>query len=112
MAGNVPKRVLKQPEVDKCLLGGTRLWKFEEVHHQFSILTSYNSYWYPFFFKFYGRVLSIVAKVLQLLRTCILETILEFGMASIGGGGRGDLPPAALRGLNLNTLHTHTHTHT
>ena len=37
MAGNIPKRVLKQPEVDKCLLGGTRLWKFEEVH-QFSIL--------------------------------------------------------------------------
>ena len=32
MAGNVPKRILKQPEVDKCLLGGTRLWKFEEVH--------------------------------------------------------------------------------
>lgn len=32
MAGNVPKRVLKHPEVDKCLLGGTRLWKFEEVY--------------------------------------------------------------------------------
>ena len=31
MAGNVPKRVLRQPEVDKCLIAGTRLWKFEEV---------------------------------------------------------------------------------
>ena len=41
MAGNIPKRVLKQPEVDKCLLGGTRLWKFEEVY-QFSILAIAN----------------------------------------------------------------------
>ena len=31
MAGNVPKRVLKLPEVHKCLTEGTRLWKFEEV---------------------------------------------------------------------------------
>ena len=36
MAGNVPKRILKQPEVDKCLLGGTRLWKFEEVQYVLS----------------------------------------------------------------------------
>ena len=58
MAGNVPKRVLKQPEVDKCLLGGTRLWKFEEVR-QFSILTTCIAIIATgiFFFKFYGQVL-------------------------------------------------------
>ena len=37
MAGNVPKRVLKQSEVDKCLLGGTRLWKFEEVRIMYTM---------------------------------------------------------------------------
>lgn len=31
MAGHVVKRVLKQPEVDKTLLQGTALWKWDEV---------------------------------------------------------------------------------
>lgn len=31
MAGHVPRRLLKQPEVDECLLSGTKLWKWEEV---------------------------------------------------------------------------------
>ena len=31
MAGHVPKRVLRQPEVDKILLEGTSLHRWEEV---------------------------------------------------------------------------------
>ena len=31
MAGHVPKRVLRQPEVDKILLEGTTLHRWEEV---------------------------------------------------------------------------------
>lgn len=31
MAGHVPKRVLRQPEVDKILLEGTTLYRWEEV---------------------------------------------------------------------------------
>ena len=31
MAGHVPRRLLKQPDIDKCLLDGTKLWKWDEV---------------------------------------------------------------------------------
>ena len=31
MAGHVPRRLLKQPDIDKCLLAGTTLWKWDEV---------------------------------------------------------------------------------
>lgn len=36
MAGHVPKRVLRQPEVDKILLEGTTLYRWEEV--RFSVV--------------------------------------------------------------------------
>ena len=36
MAGHVPKRVLKLPEVDKILLEGTSLYKWEEVSCTYS----------------------------------------------------------------------------
>ena len=39
MAGHVPKRHLKLPEVDKLLLGGCVLWKWDDVRVDHVIVT-------------------------------------------------------------------------
>ncbi len=67
MAGHVPRRLLKQPDIDKCLLGGTTLWKWEDVGvgwggggYNVSICTHVEEYQiFPFYGIYY--VLTLVS---------------------------------------------------